>query len=62
MTKIKLTQEQTLQLGMEIIAAMKADAYGMPLEVGRRWALEDTEIDEEHPDKDKPEYKRFIKM
>lgn len=38
-------QQQKLELGIEIVAAMKASAYHTTIEDGRLMALEDTEMD-----------------
>jgi hypothetical protein len=41
----RLTEIELLDFGIEIIAAMKSDAYGVDIETGRIMALEDTELD-----------------
>ena len=40
-----MTEDQKLEFGIEIVSAMKASAYGVPIEDGRIMALEGTEID-----------------
>jgi uncharacterized protein (DUF885 family) len=44
-TNNTMTQDQKLELGIEIVAAMKASAYEMSIEDGRIMALQDTELD-----------------
>ena len=45
MHNINLTEEQLIELGIEIVSAMKADVYNMSIEDGRIDALTNTEID-----------------
>jgi hypothetical protein len=40
-----MSNEQKLELGIEVISAMKASAYNTDIETGRLMALEDTELD-----------------
>ena len=40
-----MTDDQKLELGIEIVSAMKASAYGVPIEDGRIMALQETEVD-----------------
>lgn len=40
-----MTDDQKLEFGIEIVSAMKASAYDMPIEDGRILALQGTEID-----------------
>ena len=40
-----MTEDQKLEFGIEIVSAMKASAYDMPIEDGRIMALQGTEID-----------------
>ncbi len=39
---MELNDQQLLELGIEIVSAMKADTYGASIEDGRLMALEDT--------------------
>lgn len=39
------TEQDRLELGIEIVAAMKANVYKVPIEDGRDMALEETELD-----------------
>ncbi len=39
---MELNEKQLLELGIEIVSAMKADTYGASIEDGRLLALEDT--------------------
>ena len=40
-----MKKEQLLELGIEIVAAMKASCYNCDIEIGRDIALEETEIE-----------------
>ena len=40
-----MTNDQKLELGIEIVSAMKASAYDVSIEEGRIMALENTELD-----------------
>ncbi len=40
-----MTDDQKIELGIEIISAMKASAYDCSIEIGRIYALEGTEVD-----------------
>lgn len=42
---MKLSEDEKLELGIEIIAAIKANCYNVDIEEGRIMALEGTEID-----------------
>lgn len=53
-----MTNDQKLELGIEIVSAMKASAYDVPIEDGRIMALENTEID--RMDGVTPEYWKFL--
>lgn len=58
-----MTNDQKLELGIEIVSAMKASAYGVGILDGRIMALEGTEVDkmENTPEQSKPFYIDYCK-
>lgn len=56
-----LTQEQLLDLGIELVAALQANLYNTTLEEGRKYALDETEVDEESEEYQNPEIRdRYV--